>query len=100
MTRRGLVIVNTGDGKGKSTAAFGVLLRAWGRGMRVCAIQFIKAKTGSWGEVQAARKLGIEWHATGDGFTWTSKDLDESAAMARGGLGDWRRNALRATTTT
>ena len=80
--RKGLVIVNTGDGKGKSTAALGLLLRAWGRGFRVCVIQFIKAETGQWGEVKAAKKLGIEWHATGDGFTWTSKDMDETTARA------------------
>ena len=78
----GLVIVNTGNGKGKSTAAFGALLRAWGRGMRVCVIQFIKAGTGKWGEVKAAQKLGIEWHISGDGFTWLSKDIDESTARA------------------
>ncbi len=81
--KKGLVIVNTGEGKGKSTAAFGVLLRAWGRGLRVCVIQFIKAETGNWGEIQAARKLQIEWHALGDGFTWTSKDLAQTADKAR-----------------
>ena len=80
--RRGLVIVNTGEGKGKSTAALGLVLRAWGRGFRVCVIQFIKAETGQWGEVRAARKMGIEWRSTGDGFTWTSRDIDESAARA------------------
>lgn len=83
--KKGLLIVNTGDGKGKSTAAFGMVLRAWGRGMRVCVIQFIKAETGQWGEVKAAKKLGIEWHISGDGFTWTSKDMDETAARARKG---------------
>jgi cob(I)alamin adenosyltransferase len=83
--KKGLVIVNTGDGKGKTTAALGMVLRAWGRGMRLCVIQFIKAETGQWGEVKAAHKLGIEWHTQGDGFTWTSKDLDESAARARAG---------------
>jgi cob(I)alamin adenosyltransferase len=77
------VIVNTGNGKGKSTAAFGTLLRAWGRGMRVCVIQFIKAETGNWGEIQAARKLQIEWHALGDGFTWLSKDIAATADRAR-----------------
>ncbi|MFM8322818.1 MAG: cob(I)yrinic acid a,c-diamide adenosyltransferase [Chloroflexota bacterium] len=80
--RRGLVIVHTGDGKGKTTAALGLLLRAWGRGFHCCVIQFMKAETGQWGEVKAARKLGIEWHTEGDGFTWTSKDLQESAARA------------------
>jgi cob(I)alamin adenosyltransferase len=81
--RHGLVIVNTGNGKGKSTAMLGTLLRAWGRDMRLCVIQFIKAETGNWGEIKAARKLNIEWHALGDGFTWTSKDLDESGNKAR-----------------
>lgn len=83
--RKGLVIVNTGDGKGKTTAALGMVLRAWGRGFRVCVIQFIKAETGRWGEIIAARKLGIDWHTTGDGFTWTSKNIDETAALARHG---------------
>lgn len=82
-TRKGLLIVNTGDGKGKSTAAFGTLLRAWGRGFRVCCIQFIKSSTGQWGEVKAATKLGIEWHIGGDGFTWLSKDMDETISRAR-----------------
>jgi cob(I)alamin adenosyltransferase len=79
------VIVNTGDGKGKSTAALGLILRAWGRNFRVCVIQFIKAETGQWGEVKAARKLGIEWHSMGDGFTWTSKDMDETIRRAVAG---------------
>lgn len=81
--RHGIVIVNTGNGKGKSTAMFGTVMRAWVRNLRVCVIQFIKAETGNWGEVQVARKFGIEWHSLGDGFTWTSKDLDESGNKAR-----------------
>lgn len=80
--KKGLVIVNTGNGKGKSTAAFGVVLRAWGRGLRICVIQFIKSETGKWGEVKAAQKLDIEWLSTGDGFTWLSKDMDETTARA------------------
>jgi cob(I)alamin adenosyltransferase len=80
--KKGLLIVNTGDGKGKTTAALGMVLRSWGRGFRICVIQFIKAETGQWGEIKAAKKLGIEWHATGDGFTWTSKDMDETTACA------------------
>ena len=83
--RRGLVIVNTGDGKGKTTAALGMLLRAWGRDFRLCVIQFIKAESGNWGEVKAARKLEIEWHKMGDGFTWLSKDMDETIAHAQRG---------------
>ena len=80
--KKGLLIVNTADGKGKTTAALGLVLRAWGRGFRICVIQFIKAETGQWGEIKAAKKLGIEWHSMGDGFTWTSKDMDETTARA------------------
>ena len=83
--KKGLVIVNTGEGKGKSTAAFGVVLRAWGRGLRICVIQFIKSETGKWGEVKAAKKLGIDWLSTGDGFTWLSKNMDETTARAQYG---------------
>jgi cob(I)alamin adenosyltransferase len=80
--KKGLLIVNTGDGKGKTTAALGMVLRAWGRGFRICVIQFIKAETGQWGEIKAAKKLGIEWLTTGDGFTWLSKDMEETTARA------------------
>jgi len=81
--RRGLIIVNTGEGKGKTTAALGTILRAWGHGMRVCVIQFIKSERGRWGEVRAAEKLGIDWHSLGDGWTWRSTNLSETAAKAR-----------------
>jgi cob(I)alamin adenosyltransferase len=80
--RQGLVIVNTGDGKGKTTAALGTILRAWGRGWRIAVVQFLKSEGGAWGEVKAAAELGIEWHKTGDGFTWLSKDIEESTAKA------------------
>lgn len=83
--RHPLVIVNTGNGKGKSTAAFGVVFRAWGRGWNVAVLQFVKSQTNNYGERRAAKKLGIEWHALGDGWTWTSKDLDRTAEMAREG---------------
>jgi cob(I)alamin adenosyltransferase len=81
--RQGLVIVNTGNGKGKTTASLGILFRAWGRGMRGCVVQFIKHEAGNWGEIKAARKLDIEWHAMGDGFTWLSKDIDETGEKTR-----------------
>ncbi len=81
--RKSLVIVNTGCGKGKTTAALGLLLRAWGRGMRVCMLQFIKTSTGNYGENRAARKLGIELIPLGKGFTWLSKDIEQDKAMAR-----------------
>jgi len=84
-SKKGLVIVNTGDGKGKTTAALGVILRSWGRGFRICMIQFIKSATASTGEVKAAKKLDIEWHKSGDGFTWLSKNMDETTALARHG---------------
>jgi cob(I)alamin adenosyltransferase len=80
--RKGLLIVYTGNGKGKTTAALGLILRAWGQGFKSCVVQFIKARTGTWGEVKAAQKLGIEWHKMGDGFTWASTDLDKTAARA------------------
>lgn len=83
--KKGLVIVHTGHGKGKTTAALGLMLRAWGRGQRVCAIQFIKNEGAQFGEHKAAKKLGIEFISAGDGFTWLSKDLEESAARARHG---------------
>ena len=83
--KKGLVIVNTGHGKGKTTAALGILFRAWGRGMKVGVVQFLKSSTARYGEIKAARKLGIDWTVTGDGWTWTSRDLDESAALARHG---------------
>ena len=80
--KKGLVIVNTGDGKGKTTAALGIVLRAWGRGMRVCVIQFLKNEHARFGEIRAAEKLGIAWLSTGDGWTWTSKDPAETRARA------------------
>ncbi len=86
--KKGLVIVNTGKGKGKTTAALGMMLRAWGRGMRVCMLQFIKNKNARYGEIKAARKLELEIIPIGDGFTWTSKDIDETIALARYGWED------------
>ena len=83
--KKGLVIVNTGDGKGKTTAALGLLLRAWGRGMKVCMLQFLKNEHAKYGEIKAAEKLGIEIMPTGDGFTWLSKDIDETVARAQHG---------------
>ena len=83
--RKGIVIVNTGEGKGKTTAALGLLMRASGQGLRTCMIQFVKTKTGRWGEVKAAEKLDLEWYTVGDGFTWKSKNLDETVARAQQG---------------
>jgi cob(I)alamin adenosyltransferase len=82
-TQQGLVILNTGYGKGKTTAALGMLLRAWGQQMRVCVVQFVKGEIDNIGEIRAARQLGIEWHTLGDGFTWVSQDLEASKTTAR-----------------
>jgi cob(I)alamin adenosyltransferase len=83
--KKGIVIVNTGDGKGKTTAALGLLMRASGQGLRTCMIQFIKSKSGRWGEIRSVSKLRLECYTIGDGFTWKSKDIDESVAMAKQG---------------
>jgi cob(I)alamin adenosyltransferase len=81
--KRSLVIVNTGDGKGKSTAAFGVVMRAVARDWRVCVIQFVKSDTWKVGEEKVALGLGVEWLKGGDGFTWDSPDLETSAGCAQ-----------------
>jgi cob(I)alamin adenosyltransferase len=79
---RSLVLVNTGHGKGKSTAAFGVMLRGLARGWSVCVIQFIKSDKWKVGEEKIARELGVSWLKGGDGFTWESPDLDKSEGRA------------------
>jgi cob(I)alamin adenosyltransferase len=86
--RHGLLIVNTGDGKGKTTAALGLLLRAAGRGMRVGMFQFIKSAANPYGEHVAAARLGVEIVALGDGFTWLSDDIAADRALAEAG---WAR---------
>ncbi len=80
--KKGLLIVNTGNGKGKTTAALGMVLRAWGRGMPVEVYQFIKPPTANFGEHRAAKRLGIPVHPLGDGFTWKSKDPERTRALA------------------
>jgi cob(I)alamin adenosyltransferase len=80
--QRSVVIVNTGEGKGKSTAAFGVVLRGVARGWRVAVIQFVKSDQWKVGEEEVCRRLGVEWARTGDGFSWMSDDLERSAALA------------------
>lgn len=77
-----LVLVTTGHGKGKSTAAFGTAVRALARGWRVAVVQFVKSGRWRTGEEEALRRLGADWWALGDGFSWESTDLDESEARA------------------
>jgi cob(I)alamin adenosyltransferase len=78
-----IVLVNTGTGKGKSSAAFGVMNRAWARGWKCLVIQFVKSGKWQVGEKKVADHLGIEWQALGDGFTWESTDIDETIAKGR-----------------
>jgi cob(I)alamin adenosyltransferase len=84
--KKGLVIVNTGNGKGKTTAALGLMTRAWGRNMRIGVIQFLKNENARFGEIKAIKRMGkIDWISTGDGWTWTSQDMNETEAKARHG---------------
>jgi cob(I)alamin adenosyltransferase len=78
-----IVLVNTGDGKGKSSAAFGVVLRALAREWRVAVVQFLKSGDWHTGEEKIGRRLGVEWFAIGEGFTWESEDLSQDEAVAR-----------------
>src|SRR5262245_35177865 len=81
---KGLLLVHTGSGKGKSTAAFGLVLRALGHGWRVGVVHFIK---GAWqtGEKAALARFGdqISWHTMGEGFTWETQDKARDMAAAR-----------------
>ncbi len=78
-----LVLVHTGDGKGKSSAAFGVVVRAVARDWPVAVVQFLKSGAWQVGEEQVCRdRLGVDWWAIGEGFTWDSDDLSEDRAVA------------------
>ena len=86
---KGLLIVNTGPGKGKTTAAFGLALRMLGYGRRVGVVQFVK---GAWhtGEKDAFAAFGdrVVWHTMGEGFTWETQDIERDIAAAQAA---WRR---------
>ena len=71
---KGLLMLNTGDGKGKTTAAIGTMVRAAGRGLKCCMIHFMKSSTDRYGEHESFEKLGIEVHTMGAGFTWDTQD--------------------------
>ena len=91
--RRGVVVVHTGNGKGKSTAGFGVVMRAAGHGQRVAILQFIK---GTWktGEGKLLKTLpGVTHKVSGDGFTWNTQDKEQDIAAARQGWA-WARSAI------
>ena len=89
---KGLLIVHTGPGKGKTTAAFGLALRALGRGFRVGVVQFIK---GAWstGERTAFERFGddVVWRTMGEGFTWETQDRARDLAAAAAAWGEARR---------
>ncbi len=80
--KKGLILVNTGDGKGKSTAAFGTAMRAAGCGMKVAVVQFIKGKWKT-GEEKSAKKLGIQFVPMGEGFTWDTQNFERDVATAQ-----------------
>jgi cob(I)alamin adenosyltransferase len=80
---RGLLIVHTGNGKGKTTSALGLMMRAAGRGLNCCMVQFMKSRNDRYGEHVSAEKLGIEIHTMGDGFTWDTKSPERDRQTAR-----------------
>ena len=82
---KSVVVVNTGDGKGKSSSAFGVMVRAVARGWKVAVIQTIKSGEWNVGEEKVGRQLGVDWWTIGEGFTWESDDLTRDEAVAREG---------------
>lgn len=79
-----LVLVNTGPGKGKTSAAMGVVIRGVGRGWAVAVVQFLKSGTWKTGEEKVGKQLGVDWWAMGEGFTWDSADLTQDQAVAAG----------------
>lgn len=79
---RGVLLVHTGNGKGKSSSAFGVLARALGHGMRAGVVQFIKGRSDTGEEAFFRRQPGVEWHVLGEGFTWETQDRERDMAKA------------------
>ncbi len=77
-----LVLVNTGHGKGKSTAAFGTVIRAVARSWPTAVVQYLKSGNWNTGEEKVCRDLGVHWFSAGDGFTWDSENIDETKAKA------------------
>ncbi len=77
-----VVVVNTGNGKGKSSSAFGVMIRALAVDWPVAVVQFVKSGDWKVGEEKMGRRLGVDWHSFGDGFTWDSDNIDVDKAHA------------------
>ena len=90
--QRQLVIVHTGEGKGKSTAAFGLALRGWSAGWRIGVFQFVKSAKWRVGEEKALRQLGADWFKMGEGWSWVQRDITDSAEAAREGWAQVRRD--------
>jgi cob(I)alamin adenosyltransferase len=82
---QGLLLVNTGNGKGKSTAAFGLLARALGHGMRAAVVQFVKGRSDTGEEAFFKQHPGVEWHVMGEGFTWETQNRERDIAAAEQG---------------
>jgi cob(I)alamin adenosyltransferase len=82
---KGLVLVLTGNGKGKSSSAFGMVARALGHGQRVAVLQYIKARTDTGEEGFFSGQQRVDWHVLGDGFTWDTQDREQDIASARRG---------------
>jgi cob(I)alamin adenosyltransferase len=85
-----LVLIHTGDGKGKSSAAFGVMLRALAADWSVAVAQFIKSSEWKVGEEKLGRQLGVIWKSFGDGFTWDSDNIEHDKELARSGWAEAR----------
>lgn len=82
-TSRGLLLINTGNGKGKSTAAFGLLARSLGHGMKAVVVQFIKGRSDTGEEAFFRNAENLTWHVMGDGFTWETQDAERDKQSAR-----------------
>lgn len=82
-TERGVFLINTGNGKGKSSAAFGLVARALGHGLNVVVIQFVKSRSDTGEEAFFRRQPGVQWHVMGEGFTWDTQDAARDAAAGQ-----------------
>lgn len=80
---RGVLVINTGNGKGKSSAAFGVVARALGHGLKVGVVQFVKGRSDTGEEAFFRRQADVAWHVGGEGFTWETQDREGDARAAR-----------------
>jgi cob(I)alamin adenosyltransferase len=80
---RGVLVINTGNGKGKSSAAFGVVARALGHGLKVGVVQFVKGRSDTGEEAFFRQQPNVAWHVGGEGFTWETQDKERDAKAAQ-----------------